>query len=93
MTGWRAVPLAALLLATLAAPARAQPATQWTPGVVEAAISACAGGAAVGAIVALGGGATPPVPTAVLFCGLSVSATLAANLAAYSWRATTSWLW
>lgn len=93
MTGWRGWAVAALMLAALASPARAQDTVPWNPGLMEAAVSSCAGGAAVGAIVALGGGMTPPVPTAVLFCGLSVSATLAANLAARTWRATTSLLW
>ena len=93
MTGWRAVPLAALLLAALAGPARAQDTVPWKPGLMDVAIPSCAGGAAVGAIIALGSGVTPAVPTAVLFCGLSVSASLAANLAARTWRATTSWLW
>jgi len=58
----------------------------WHPGLIEIAISSCAGGAAVGALVAWGGGSAAPLPTAAVFCGLSVSATVAANVAGMTWR-------
>ncbi len=65
----------------------------WQPTLMEVAISSCAGGAAVGALVAWGGGAMAPAPTAALFCGLSVTATVAANVASRTWRSTADWLW
>ena len=53
-------------------------------GITEAAISACAGGAVIGLILASGTGAAGP--TAGLFCGLSVAATVTASVATYTWR-------
>jgi len=74
-----------------AAPFERNGQTVWQPTLMEVAISSCAGGAAVGALVAWGGGAMAPVPTAALFCGLSVTATVAANVASRTWRSTAGW--
>ena len=55
-------------------------------GVTEAMISACAGGAAIGAVIVWGSGTGAVLPTAGLFCGLSVAATISASVATYAWR-------
>jgi hypothetical protein len=55
-------------------------------GLTEAAISACAGGAAIGVILVLASGTGAMGPTAGLFCGLSVAATVTASVAGYAWR-------
>lgn len=54
--------------------------------VTEAAVSACAGGAAIGVLLVWASGAGSAAPTAGLFCGLSVAATVAASTASYAWR-------
>ena len=56
-------------------------------GVTEAMISACAGGAAIGAVIVWGSGTGAVLPTAGLFCGLSVAATISASVATDAWRA------
>lgn len=86
------------IVAVLSGKAAAAPVEQngqmvWQPTLMEVAISSCAGGAAVGVLVAWGGGAMAPAPAAALFCGLSVSATVAANVASRAWRTTTGWIW
>lgn len=74
-----------------AAPVEQNGQTVWQPTLMEVAISSCAGGAAVGVLVAWGGGTMAPAPAAALFCGLSVSATVAANVASRAWRSTAGW--
>jgi len=71
------------LLATLSTPVWAlERSAPW----VETTISACAGGAAIGAMVAYAGGAPAMAQTAGLFCGLSVVATFSAHTAVSAWR-------
>jgi len=55
-------------------------------GITEAAISACAGGAVIGLILVWASGTGAAGPTAGLFCGLSVAATVTASVATYTWR-------
>jgi hypothetical protein len=62
------------------------------PSVTESAVSACAGGAAIGALIAWGTGIGAVGPSAGLFCGLSVAASLSASVASYTWRTITSFL-
>ena len=85
--------LAALMLLLLSAapgPAGAQERTvvvvPQTPGLVETAIASCAGGAAIGALVVYSTGMGAIGPTAGLFCGLSVAASLASTAAIWTWR-------
>lgn len=54
--------------------------------VAEAAVSACAGGAAIGVLIVWVSGTGAAVPTAGLFCGLSVAATVSAAAASQAWR-------
>lgn len=87
-----AAALAALLLLP-ALPAAAQERTvvltPRPPGLVETAIASCAGGAAIGAVVVYASGIGQAGPTAALFCGLSVAASLASTAAIWTWRAAT----
>ncbi len=55
-------------------------------GLTEAALSACAGGAAIGFILVWASGTGAAGPTAGLFCGLSVAATVSASIASYALR-------
>ena len=56
----------------------------------ETAVASCAGGAAIGALVALVTGGATPVGTAALFCGLSVAATTASTVAVWTWHTITA---
>ena len=90
-TGVRGGALAAVLLLLAApVPATAQERTivvvQQSPGVVESAIASCAGGAAIGALAVYATGIGTIGPTAGLFCGLSVAASLASTAAIWTWR-------
>jgi len=60
------------------------------PGFAETALASCAGGAMIGYLAVLATGAATPVATAALFCGLSVAATTASNVAVWTWRETRS---
>lgn len=59
-------------------------------GFAEAAVASCAGGAMIGYLVVLAAGSATPLGTAALFCGLSVAATAASNVAVWTWDTTTS---
>jgi hypothetical protein len=63
------------------------------PGFAEAAVASCAGGAMIGYLAVLATGAATPVGTAALFCGLSVAATAASTITAWTWHKTTSFLY
>ncbi len=56
------------------------------PGLMETAAASCAGGAAIGYLVVLAAGAPSPGATAALFCGLSVAATTASAVTAWTWH-------
>jgi hypothetical protein len=56
------------------------------PGLVETAAASCAGGAAIGYLMVLAVGAPAPGTTAALFCGLSVAATTASAVTAWTWH-------
>ena len=87
-----AAALAAVLLLLSVAPGpaaaqdRAVVVTSQTPGMVETAIASCAGGAAIGALIVYASGFGSIVPTAGLFCGLSVAASVASTAAIWTWR-------
>lgn len=81
-----------LLLPVLSGPAAAQDRTVVVvqpPGLVETAIASCAGGAAIGALAVYATGIGTIGPTAGLFCGLSVAATVASTAAIWTWRIAT----
>lgn len=60
------------------------------PGVVESALAACAGGAVIGALVVAYAGPMEALgPTAGLFCGLSVAATVVSTATVWTWRTVT----
>lgn len=82
--GWVAAAVLALALAW-GAPAKAQFIDRG-PTIGEAAVSACAGGAAIGFLIVWGTGTGGALPTAALFCGLSVAATVSSSVAAQAWR-------
>jgi hypothetical protein len=63
------------------------------PGFAEAAVASCAGGAMIGYLAVLATGAATPAGTAALFCGLSVAATAASTVTAWTWHKTTSFLY
>ena len=56
------------------------------PSLAENALASCAGGAAIGYLVVLAAGAPTPGATAALFCGLSVAATTASTITAWTWH-------
>jgi hypothetical protein len=60
------------------------------PSFAETALSACAGGAAIGYLAVLATGAPTPASTAALFCGLSVAATAASTIAVVTWNTAAS---
>ena len=89
-----ALAIAFLLLPVLAGPAAAQEragivVSPAPPGLVEAAIASCAGGAAIGVVVVYTTGIGSMGSTAGLFCGLSVAASLASTAAIWTWRIAT----
>jgi hypothetical protein len=89
-----------VLLSVLAPQARAQtqPAaivylpSDDGPQLVETAVGACAGGAAIGYLVVLATGVGAPLGTAGLFCGLSVAASVASTTASWGWRRAADYL-
>src|SRR5689334_22289775 len=59
-------------------------------GFAEAAVASFAGGAMIGYLAVVATGASSPVGTAALFCGLSVAATTASTVAVWTWHTVTS---
>jgi hypothetical protein len=59
-------------------------------GIVETAVASCAGGAAIGYLVAAGSGAGGA--TVATFCGLSVAASVAGAASLWAWRGATGYL-
>lgn len=69
--------------------AQAQAVTIQPTGLMEASVSACAGGAAIGYLIVAASGAPGAGQTALLFCGLSVAATVSGTVATMAWRTVT----
>ncbi len=59
------------------------------PGLVEAAISSCAGGASIGYLLVYASGVGDPLATSALFCGLSAAASVTGGLTSWVWRSVT----
>lgn len=55
-------------------------------GFAEAAVASCAGGAMIGVLAGFAVGTPSPGSTAALFCGLSVAATAASSITAWTWH-------
>ncbi len=88
-----ALAAALLLLPAAPAPAGAQERTVvmvQPPGLVETAIASCAGGAMIGVLAVYASGVGAMGPTAGLFCGLSVAASVVSTAAVWTWRLATS---
>ncbi len=64
-------------------PARVAPSSM---GFTEAVVASCAGGAAIGYLVATASGGVSAAGTAATFCGLSVAASLAGTVAVRTLR-------
>lgn len=93
----RSMALVAALLLLPAIPQRAAAqdrivvVQQEQPGIIESALAACAGGAVIGVlVVAYAGPMDAMGPTAGLFCGLSVAATVVSNATTWTWHTVTS---
>ncbi len=59
------------------------------PSFTETALESCAGGAAIGFLAAWAFAGPSPGSTAALFCGLSVAATTASAITAWTWHTVT----
>jgi len=59
------------------------------PGLVEAAVSSCAGGAAIGYLIVFATGVGDPWASSTLFCGLSAAASVTGGLTSWAWRSVT----
>ena len=59
------------------------------PGIVEGAVSSCAGGAAIGYLIVFATGVGDPWASSTLFCGLSAAASVTGGLTSWAWRSVT----
>lgn len=87
-----ALAAALLLLPAAPQPARAQERSVvvvQSPGLAEAALASCAGGAMIGALVVTASGVGSMGSTAGLFCGLSVAASVVSTITIWTWRTVT----
>ena len=56
------------------------------PGIMEAALSSCAGGAILGALISYSSGVGIPTATAGLWCAMSFGASLISSGTMWTWR-------
>ena len=59
------------------------------PGLAQAAVESCAGGAMIGYLIVLGTGVGSALGTPALFCGLSVAASVTSTVTGWTWRTAT----